>query len=324
MAKRKRERGDIELMEGAKHKKVKEHVEDVSEASKLQGPAVLSPQVSRDVPITPETDLSNKAFRRQEIRREKRRRKSERAGAPTDEDQGTSQPVETINKALESASSVLVADSVNTAFRQQEAEQEKRERKRNRRDGQAEVAVAESRESSQPVSLVVEALESIRPVAGLDSVNKAFRRQEARREKRRKNKQQKGNHIAADEEALQRVIPAIEAVESTLPALDEDHSTKALRRQERKQGKKKKEREKIGSLMGNGQAGLHTDSTIAEPLKHTGTTLDTDPFTTSLTRPAKRQRRGEIHKDKPSAWKVSEASGGQMLDLDPLFSQNEE
>ena len=94
------------------------------------------------------------------------------------------------------------------------------------------------------------------------------------------------------------------APKSTQSAADVDPSNKAFRRQEAK-----RKRREISRLEDESGLKYNTEKTVNEVLDQS-----------SLGRKARKKG----HKDKSSAWKVSEAAGGQMLDLDPLFSQNEE
>ncbi len=88
---------------------------------------------------------------------------------------------------------------------------------------------------------------------------------------------------------------------------DADPSKSALLRGQDAKREKRREREQAGIPRAGdlGGVGFRTKNAVSEPL-------------------GKSKSRKKGHKEKSSTWKVSEASGGQMLDLDPLFSKDEE
>lgn len=105
------------------------------------------------------------------------------------------------------------------------------------------------------------------------------------------------------------VSTVAKTLEHTRPAPETDPSDKALRRREAKLKKRRKEREQAESPRAENLAGfdVNADTTVNDSLKQS--------------RSRKKSHKG--HNEKSSTWKVSEAAGGQMLDLDPLFSQDE-
>ena len=195
MSKRKREKGEFEPAEVAKHKKVKAQSEATSNAIKSQALVEVVPKVQDNAPSGPNVENSNKALKRREARRLKREKK------------------------------------------------------------QAEDPVDGERDGSRPVRIAAAAIEIASPVPDIDPSNKAFQRQESKK-----------------------------------------------RRKEKRQAKRSRPEDQGG-------VGVDTQKAVIESQGH-----------------GKSQKKAfeKSRKDNASGWRVSEAAGGQMLDLDPLFSQNEE
>lgn len=84
----------------------------------------------------------------------------------------------------------------------------------------------------------------------------------------------------------------------------------------------------VESLRTTDEDRLRPVSTVAKALEHTRSAPEMDHSNKALRRrEAKLEKRRKKHhkgqNKKSSIWKVSEATGGQMLDLDPLFSEDE-
>ena len=143
------------------------------------------------------------------------------------------------------------------------------------------------------------------PAPGAEGLSKALKRLEAKRLKKQSkeagdlgDRERDGSHISK---------ASLNNTESTTHVPTIDPSNKAFERQEAK--KRRKEKRKAENSEDQDGVRLGADAAVSKSLRKIM---------------SKKKTYGKGHKDKSPAWKVSEAAGGQMLDLDPLFSHNEE
>ncbi len=195
MSKRKREKGDIESAEGAKHKRVKEHVENNGKHEDRKPTVKTVPKAPDDAPLAASVESPSKASKRPQTKLERKDKKELRSSRTNNQN----------------------------GFR--------------------------------AVTTVAKATEHPRPAPETDPSNKALRRREAKIEKRRKRGEQAESSRA----------------------------------------------ENLGGF------GANTETTVSVSF--------------GGSRSRKKHHKG--YNEKSSMWKVSEATGGHMLDLDPLFSQDE-
>ena len=139
----------------------------------------------------------------------------------------------------------------------------------------------------------------------VENSSKALKRREAKRLK-------KEREHAGELDDRERVNPnpvktIVKTSESTLNVPDADPSNKAFERQEARKRRKAKRQAEKSEDQGAGR--LSAEKAVGK---------------SSSKSKVRKGTREKDQKDKSPTWKVSDAAGGQMLDLDPLFSQNEE
>lgn len=145
------------------------------------------------------------------------------------------------------------------------------------------------------------------PAINADSTSKALKRREARLEKT--GRKQTGDLPDGKQDGLYESKNIIDALEGVQATLDNGPLNKALNRQEAKKRRKEKRHAESSKLEDRNGLIPNVKKAVEKPAGKSR---------------LKRKAHEKSHKDQSSSWKVSDAVGGQMLDLDPLFSQNEE
>ena len=158
-----------------------------------------------------------------------------------------------------------------------------------------------------PVDAIQKSPEDNRPVLNAASASKALKQREARLE--RIGRKQTEDLPDGRHDGLRGSKTIIGAPEGAQAALYKDPSNKALNRQEAKKRRKEKRHAESSKLQDRTGLILNVKKAVD---KSAGKSR------------SKIRVHEKSHKGQFSSWKVSEAVGGQMLDLDPLFSQNEE
>ena len=314
MGKRKRERGDVE---GAKYKKAKEHSEDGPKPSEPLDPAINSPKLLRDGSSAPKTDPSSETLKRQEVKRETQPRKSEEDRLPLTEDQESPQPGELTVRALENVSPALRSELPSKVLKRR-AERHRKKAKR-----QADGAELDAQGSLQSDGIVIEAIEGTEAATSDEELStKKAQTQEAKRE-RSKDQEDVGSPIANGLDGSQLVNGVANGLQSAQPVRNQNPSAIRSSRTESRRKRKRRNQEKVENAEKPGQASLHSKKRVVTNLETTSA-INVNASTKALTRRDSRKRKQEQILQKPPSWKVSEPCGGQMLDLDPLFSLNEE
>lgn len=143
--------------------------------------------------------------------------------------------------------------------------------------------------------------------ASVGSPSKASKRRETKLG--RKDEKELGSSRANSQNGFLAVTTIAKATERPRSALEADPSNKALRRREAKIEKRRKRGQHAESLRNENLGGFDAS---------TETTVNV-----SLGGSRSRKKHHKGYKEKSSMWEVSEATGGHMLDLEPVFPQDE-